>query len=128
MLSGYLVATVLFAVAGMIGLTIRVSLSLPAPAEVVGKSNSRGQQPPGATEADGTAAGEKPLVARITGMADCRWGNPKTPRPPTSPWAGVALSSGLVEITYQSGAKVILQGPCTYEVDSPAAASSRWAS
>ena len=28
--------------------------------------------------------------------------------------------SGLMEIAYQSGAKVILQGPCTYEVDSAA--------
>ncbi len=29
-----------------------------------------------------------------------------------------ALSSGLMEISYQSGAKVILEGPCTYEVES----------
>ncbi len=29
-----------------------------------------------------------------------------------------ALSSGLLEITYDTGATVILQGPCTYEVDS----------
>ncbi len=29
-----------------------------------------------------------------------------------------SLASGLMELTYQSGAKVILQGPCTYEVDS----------
>ena len=31
-----------------------------------------------------------------------------------------ALASGLMEITYDTGAKVILQGPCTYEVDSAA--------
>ena len=29
-----------------------------------------------------------------------------------------ALASGLLEITYDTGAKVILQGPCTYEVES----------
>jgi len=28
------------------------------------------------------------------------------------------LSSGLLEITYDTGAKVILQGPCTYDIDS----------
>ena len=40
-----------------------------------------------------------------------------------------ALASGLVEITYDTGAKVILQGPVTYEVETPpTAASSRSAS
>ena len=29
-----------------------------------------------------------------------------------------ALSSGLMEITYDTGARVILQGPVTYEVES----------
>ncbi len=28
------------------------------------------------------------------------------------------LAAGLIEISYRSGAKVILQGPCAYEVDS----------
>ena len=32
----------------------------------------------------------------------------------------LALKSGLVEITYDTGAKVLLQGPVTYEVESPA--------
>jgi hypothetical protein len=31
-----------------------------------------------------------------------------------------SLRSGLIEITYDTGAKVILQGPCTYEVESAA--------
>ena len=54
-------------------------------------------------------------VGRITGMVDCRW-------------AGIdsrgllgrkyELASGLMEITYDTGAKVILQGPVTYEVES----------
>ena len=34
-------------------------------------------------------------------------------------WAtSIALASGLMEITYDTGAKVILQGPVTYEVES----------
>ncbi len=61
-------------------------------------------------------------VGRITGMADCEWADRRT-TPPSSaaavPVGGkYALSSGLMEITYHTGAKVILQGPCTYEVDS----------
>ena len=49
--------------------------------------------------------------------------NPK-PKPnpePSSPSADkYALASGLMEITYDTGAKVILQGPVTYEVESAA--------
>ncbi len=61
------------------------------------------------------------IVGRITGKADCRWAAP----PPTNLDNGgvalggrYALASGLLEITYHTGAKVILQGPVTYEVDS----------
>ena len=69
-------------------------------------------------------ARETEPVGRITGMADCRWTDPEDA--PPSGAASVplgrkyALNSGLLEITYQTGAKVILQGPCTYEVDSAA--------
>ncbi len=63
---------------------------------------------------------EPGLVGQITGMTDCRWATP----PVTPVDAGVSLgckyvlTSGLMEITYQTGAKVILQGPVAYEVDS----------
>ena len=56
-------------------------------------------------------------------MAGCQWSDPKTE---TIPGAHVplgrqyALSAGLMEITYDSGAKVLLQGPVTYEVESAA--------
>ena len=56
-----------------------------------------------------------PLVGRITGMVDCRWADPTTK---ASDRDGVplgrkyALASGFMEITYDTGAKVILQGPC----------------
>ncbi len=69
---------------------------------------------------------EEPMesVGEITGLADCRWADPNA-APPSGAAAvplgrTYALNSGLMEITYQTGAKVILQGPCTYEVDSPA--------
>ena len=75
------------------------------------------------------------MVGRITGLVDCRWAenpkseirNPKQIRNHKSEIINhksfvalgdrFALSSGLMEITYDTGAKVILQGPVTYEVD-----------
>ena len=78
-----------------------------------------------------------PTVGRITGMVDCRWeersgfrvqgsdalgSKPQAPRPKTPVSLGdrFALTSGLMEITYDTGAKVILQGPVTYDVESAA--------
>jgi len=61
------------------------------------------------------------IVGKITGMVDCKWSAPDTE---TFRGANVllgrkyALSSGLMEITYDTGAKVILQGPVTYVVES----------
>ena len=61
------------------------------------------------------------IVGKITGMVDAKWADPNTE---TFHGANVllgrkyALSSGLIEITYDTGAKVILQGPMTYEVES----------
>ncbi len=63
------------------------------------------------------------VVGRITGMAACRWSDPSTQ---TYLGASVplgrklALAAGLLEITYNAGARVILEGPCTYRVESRA--------
>jgi len=60
------------------------------------------------------------IVGRITDMVDCKWADPQTE---TSSGANVLLGrkyvlvSGLLEITYDAGAKVILQGPVKYEVE-----------
>lgn len=53
-------------------------------------------------------------VGQVTGVVDCRW------REGSRVYLGqkVDLASGLMEITYDTGAKVILQGPVTYEVES----------
>ena len=61
------------------------------------------------------------FVGRVTGLADVQWADEQTA---TIYGANIslgrryALASGLLEITYDTGAKVILQGPCTYEVES----------
>ncbi len=68
---------------------------------------------------------EMVFVRRITGMVDVKWSDDPRYLPPPD-FAHVPLdrkyilSSGLLEITYDSGAKVILEGPCTYEVESTA--------
>ena len=61
------------------------------------------------------------VVGRITGMVDCKWS--KDGYEPADFDAVLLgqqfkLDSGLMEITYNSGAKVILQGAVTYAVDS----------
>jgi len=61
------------------------------------------------------------FVGRVTDMVDVRWADPNTAtehgmRVPRG--RKYTLVSGLMEITYDSGARVILQGPVTYEVDS----------
>ena len=64
----------------------------------------------------------EPSVGRITGLVDCEWSNPQESLPIDArvpQGRAIALASGLLEITYDSGAKVILEGPCSYEVESP---------
>ena len=105
----YLVTAVLFGVAVWIGAYVRVSHldkgSPASPSHITG------------TRVD---------VGRITALADCQWskqgsGISKTKdlRPKTV-FLGdrFLVSSGLLEITYDTGATVILEGPCTYEIDS----------
>ena len=58
------------------------------------------------------------LVGRITGMVDCKWAGAASDSPDVPLGRKYELASGLMEITYDTGAKVILQGPVTYEVES----------
>jgi hypothetical protein len=67
-------------------------------------------------------------IGRITGMVDCQWDNGAGRRQIQSPIPNLqslvclgdkfVLASGLMEITYDTGAKVILQGPVAYQVES----------
>ncbi|MBU4270903.1 MAG: NPCBM/NEW2 domain-containing protein [Planctomycetes bacterium] len=66
---------------------------------------------------------ERVFVGRITGLVDVKWSDDPRFLPPMG-FAYVPLGrkykldAGLMQITYDSGAKVILEGPCTYEVES----------
>ena len=65
---------------------------------------------------DGVPAPCVRLVGRVTGLVNCQWVDTKTEvfdRDAVALDQEFALVSGLLEITYDSGAKVILQGPCT---------------
>ncbi len=61
------------------------------------------------------------FVGKVTGMIDVRWADVQTS---TVLGANVfrgrkfSLASGLMEVTYQTGAKVLLQGPVTFEIES----------
>ncbi len=59
-------------------------------------------------------------VGRITGMVDVRWADAATAAVTDLVALGrkYAIASGMMEITYDTGAVVILQGPVTYEADS----------
>ena len=63
------------------------------------------------------------FVGHVTGMMDCVWneGSAGTMVGASVPLGReYSLTSGLIELTYVSGAKVILEGPCTYRADSDA--------
>ena len=107
---GYLVATACFFVAAIVGSVIYVAHGDGALSVA-----SRDAEMP-------IAAREKlEYVGKITGLANCRWAEQsvEAPRGALIPLGKkLHLDAGLVEITYSTGARVILEGPCKYEVDS----------
>ena len=106
----YLVATVIFG----IGLVVGAFTYVSQPVHVA-------TQPPSVTRDTMAPEQQTESVGRITGMVDCKWNAPSKEafegtRVPLG--RKYALSSGLMEITYDTGAKVFLQGPVTYKVES----------
>jgi hypothetical protein len=115
----YLVATVVFAVGLVVGAIVHVS----QPVNVVQAPNSL----PSPVASHPTE--EPAVIGRITGVADCVWDGSGASNQDSELINHksairlgdcLALKSGLVEITYDTGAKVLLQGPVTYEVESAA--------
>jgi hypothetical protein len=73
------------------------------------------------TEQRPAATSKNEIVGRISGTAGCKWNDPHNEvvngdHVPLG--RKYTLASGLMEITYDTGAKVILEGPATYEVES----------
>ncbi len=109
-----LIATVITSLGLLAGSLIYVTHHTPIASD--------GQRPATPVSRDrGTITSDIEFVGRVTGMIDAKWLDINTS---TELGNGVplgrryALASGLMEITYDTGAKVILQGPVTYEVDS----------
>ena len=103
----YLVATVICGVGMLIG-----SLTPTSQPEQVAR------QPSVPRRLD--AEPKTKLVGRITGMVDCKWAGTAFDAPSVPLGRKYELASGLMEITYDTGAKVILQGPVKYSVESAA--------
>jgi hypothetical protein len=115
----YLLSTVICSIAALIGAIIQVSVHEqvaitppPIPAEI------RPEPQP-----------KTPIVARITGAVDCQWvqspeSRVQSPALDTRHSTLVSLGdtfsirTGLLELTYDSGARVLLQGPVIYKVES----------
>lgn len=68
---------------------------------------------------------DPPSVAWLTGAKDARWSDPSGPQPGDALEQGrrLELESGVAEVTFDSGARVVLEGPALLQVDSAWAAS-----
>ena len=122
----YLIAAVIFSLGLAIGALVHVS----QPEQYVGPP-----APVRVPDPESPIHNASRVVARVTGMADCIWegsggrvqgsdaSNQKSEirshKSPIRLGDRLALHSGLLEITYDTGATVILQGPVVYEVESP---------
>jgi hypothetical protein len=65
-------------------------------------------------------------VAKVTGMSNCRWGSVDREMQEGAcllPGRELKLAEGLAEITFSSGAKVILQGPAHLQIESSKSAT-----
>ena len=117
-LFSYLMATVILGVA----MTVAWVWKRPDYSQIVHVT-------PPAVQRGRHAAADRNVVGRVTATVDCQWGEAEEEDPQTAilyprsrVYLGqkIALVSGLMEIAYDTGAKVILEGPVTYAVDSPA--------
>jgi len=66
-----------------------------------------------------------PSVAWLTGAKDAQWSEASGPQPGDALERGrhLELQSGLAEVTFDSGARVVIEGPASLEVESAWAAS-----
>ena len=107
----YLVATVITGIGALVGSHIYVSRHEQVANNCRSPAIERQLEPQPKVE----------MVGRITGMVDCKWakgGVPLLGNDAVSLGHEFKIESGLLEIGYNIGARVILQGPVTYVVES----------
>ena len=115
-------ATVIFGIGLLVGSLVYVS----QPAQVAGNPSLSLSISPlcppwsAGLPAWSIANGDKGIRDQGSGIREVRFrfGESRQSPIPRFPWRKFALSSGLLEITYDTGAKVALQGPATYQVES----------
>jgi hypothetical protein len=117
----YLIATVILAIGVTIASAIHVSRTTQFACDREASPNLD------ARWSNATPLRGWKVIGRITGMFDCSWNDEAgtsriasaVPRlhSPVALGDRFALRAGLLEITYDTGAKVLLQGPMTYQVD-----------
>jgi hypothetical protein len=108
----YLLATVITA----LGLLIAAFTYVPQAEQLVGQRPKNAERSVASTQKS-----QEQIVGRVTGMVGCKWNDASQrvmDEDEVSLGQKYALASGLLEITYDTGAKVILQGPVTYTVES----------
>ncbi len=105
--AAYLIATVICGVA----LTVATFIHVAHPTVVMHGSSSLAR-------VDSVEQAPGNPVGRITGMSHCRWNGSDRVSPNVGVGSAYRLSAGLLEITYDAGARVVLQGPVDYRVDS----------
>lgn len=135
---GFLIASIILVIALWVGSMITVNYETPVAMQPGTRSDktvaASNEKDSGGEDSSENGLGRKiedvgRVIGRITDSADCRWSRAgKTGRHADSNSAAnqksivslgdtFAIVSGLLEISYDTGAKVILQGPCTYRVE-----------
>ena len=73
----------------------------------------------GKTESLVASSAPEEFVARVTASKDCVWtGAVVQPNDSLARGQQIKISNGFVEITFDSGARVVLEGPASFEIDS----------
>ena len=126
----YLVASILFVIVGFMASHIYVTTHS---AQNVAENNSNQTLPDSSKELPSAINKELPptpvVVGRIVNTADCKFGVQgagaetiksaiKNQKSLVVLGDKLLLASGLMEIAYDTGARVILEGPCTYTIES----------
>jgi hypothetical protein len=112
-LFSYTMSALIVGIALLVGWTWKIHYDRQLDRDV---SRQDGNKPPSPMPAS-----QATPIGQITGMVDCRWADPRTEafdRDAVPLGRKYALQSGFIEITYNTGAKIILQGPAAYEVES----------
>ena len=129
-LFSYLVAALIVGT----GMLIAAAWKLPRDVEIARQSVPRPQTPARPSHRRSSLSAASPAWSIANGNQGSgnrqELARSQVPRPQSLVSLGdkFALASGLMEITYDTGAKVILQGPVTYEVESAAGGYLSWAS